>query len=66
MTQKTNYPELGSKRLHRYDYSQAGAYFVTICAAGRRCTFGEISDGEMRLNKNGLIVAEQWAGLPSH
>ena len=56
----------GSIRLTRYDYTQPGAYFVTICAADRRCIFGEIIDGAMRLNKNGSIVAAQWAGLPKH
>lgn len=56
----------GSIRLPRYDYTQPGAYFVTICVAGRRCIFGEIVDGVMRPNKNGLIVAGQWAGLPRH
>ena len=66
MTNIANYSELGSKRLRKYDYSQPGAYFVTICTADRQCIFGEIMDGEMQLNKNGIIVAEQWAGLPSH
>ena len=56
----------GSIRLPRYDYTQAGAYFITICAADRRCIFGEIRDGAMRLNMNGSIVAAQWAGLPKH
>lgn len=56
----------GSIRLPRYDYTQPGAYFITICAADRRCIFGEIIDGAMRLNKYGLIVAAQWAGLPKH
>ena len=66
MTNIKNYSDLGSKRLHDYGYSQPGAYFVTICTANRRCIFGEIMDGEMQLNKHGMIVAEQWAGLPSH
>ena len=66
MNKNPNYSELGSKRLPRHDYSQPGAYFVTICTAERQCIFGEIVNGQMRLNKNGLIVAEQWAGQPSH
>jgi len=66
MTRISNYSELGSKRLPSHDYSHPGAYFVTICAARRQCIFGDIVDGRMRLNKSGLIVAEQWAGLPSH
>jgi REP element-mobilizing transposase RayT len=31
-----------SIRLKGYDYSQAGAYFVTICVHDRECLFGEI------------------------
>ncbi len=31
-----------SIRLKNYDYSQAGAYFVTLCAWQRVCLFGEI------------------------
>jgi putative transposase len=45
-----------SIRLKDYDYSQQGAYFVTICAKSRRCLFGEIIDGEIRLNE----IRDQW------
>lgn len=55
-----------SIRLQGYDYSQSGAYFVTICAANRRCLFGEIVAGEIQPNNNGTIVSEQWFGLPNH
>jgi REP element-mobilizing transposase RayT len=49
-----------SIRLKDYDYSQAGAYFVTICAWQRECLFGAIVDGEMVLNDVGRIVADEW------
>jgi hypothetical protein len=39
-----------SIRLKGYDYSQAGAYFVTICTQDMECLFGDIDDGAMRLN----------------
>jgi len=42
-----------SIRLKEYDYSRAGAYFVTICTQNRECLFGEITDGEMVLNDAG-------------
>ena len=29
-------------RLTDYDYSQAGAYFVTLCTQGRKCILSEI------------------------
>lgn len=55
-----------SVRLQGYDYTSAGAYFVTICAKDRACLFGEVVDGEMRLNDAGTIVLNAWAELPSH
>ena len=49
-----------SIRLREYDYSRAGAYFVTICSWERECRFGEVVDGEMRLNGEGEIIREEW------
>jgi len=49
-----------SIRLHGYDYSQARAYFVTICTQNRECLFGDVIDGEMVLNDIGKIVADEW------
>lgn len=49
-----------SIRLSGYDYSLAGAYFVTVCTQGRACLFGEITDNEMRLNDAGQAVADEW------
>lgn len=42
-----------SIRLKGYDYSQAGAYFITICVKDRECLFGKIIHGEMILNDAG-------------
>jgi putative transposase len=50
-----------SVRLKGYDYSQAGAYFVTICIEDRQCLLGDIVKGEMQLNDFGKIVTDQWA-----
>lgn len=52
-----------SIRLPEYDYSKEGAYFVTICAKGRQCIFGEIKDGMMCLSKYGMIIENWWNGL---
>ena len=52
-----------SLRLRDYDYSQAGAYFVTICTQNRECLFGEIADDEMRLNDAGQMVERWWVKL---
>lgn len=40
--------------------SQAGAYFVTICAHNRDCVFGNIVNGEMHVNDVGNIVKSEW------
>jgi len=55
-----------SIRLPGYDYSQAGAYFVTIVAQGRVALFVKVVDGEMRLNRYGEIVQAAWLDLPRH
>ncbi len=52
-----------SLRLKGYDYSMAGAYFVTICTQDRACLFGDVVDGAMRLNEAGQMAAALWDGL---
>ena len=54
-----------SIRLRGYDYTQAGAYFVTIVVSDRECLFGDISDDEMRLNNYGRVVAAEWQKIPA-
>ena len=49
-----------SIRLRNYDYSRAGAYFITVCTDGRELLFGEVIDGEVELNELGRIAAEEW------
>src|SRR5258708_3870279 len=52
-----------SIRLPGYDYSQAGAYYVTIVTQGRECLFGDVANGEMQLNATGKIVRWEWERL---
>ena len=49
-----------STRLNGYDYSLAGAYFITAVTFQREKLFGEIANGEMKLNHRGEIVKEEW------
>ena len=49
-----------STRLRDYDYSRAGAYFITVCTKGRKSLFGEVKDGEVALNELGRIAEEEW------
>lgn len=54
-----------NNRLQDFDYSQNGAYFVTICTKDKVHLFGEIVGGgvldapQMRLSKYGVIVDNQ-------
>ena len=50
-------------RLRGYDYAQAGAYFVTIVTRDRVCLFGEMVNGEMRLNDGGRMIEQWWFEL---
>jgi putative transposase len=59
-------PRRRSLRLPGYDYSQAGAYFVTACTQNRVVLFGEVIDGDVRLNEMGTIVQQIWDDLPTH
>ena len=40
-----------------------GAYFVNIVTRQRGCLFGKVTDGEMRLNRIGEMVADAWNWL---
>lgn len=48
-----------SIRLTNYDYTQVGAYYVTIVSWHRECLFGEVVNGEMVLSKFGLVAKQQ-------
>jgi len=52
-----------SYRLAGYDYTSPGAYFVTVCAHRKRCGFGRVVRHEMRLNRYGRIVQNEWCHL---
>lgn len=55
-----------SLRLKKYDYTQSGAYFVTICTYARMCFFGKIEEGKIFLNKYGDIANSCWQDIPEH
>ena len=54
-----------SIRLPNYDYSQPGAYFITVVTRGRECLFGEIKEGAIDLQDAGQIVWDVWHSLPA-
>ena len=72
----TPLPRRKTIRLQNYDYSQAGAYFVTICTAHKRPLFGVVRRGDPRgyppvpayveLSETGRIVESYLTEIPSH
>lgn len=60
------YPQRKSPRLQGYDYTQSGAYFITICTYKRAHWFGHIEGGSMMPNQIGQIAADCWAAIPDH
>ena len=52
-----------SVRLEGYDYSQAGAYFITICVQNRQPLLGTIIDDGVILNSAGGMVTRLWHEL---
>ncbi|HOT36898.1 MAG TPA: transposase [Candidatus Latescibacteria bacterium] len=59
-------PVRRNTRLAGFDYTQAGAYLITVVTRRRVCVFGDVVDGEMRVNPAGEMVDAVWRELPAH
>ena len=53
-------------RLKGYDYSQTGAYFVTMCVKNKENWLGKITDGEEVLSEIGSIAEKCWNEILTH
>ena len=53
-----------SLRLKEYDYSTAGAYFITIVTQARVPVFGEVTEGQINLSDAGEMIQQIWHDLP--
>ena len=49
-----------SHRLHNWDYSVEGLYFITLVTKNRECNLGEIINGNMILSDWGHIIDQAW------
>ncbi|MCL5257095.1 MAG: transposase [Chloroflexi bacterium] len=47
-------------RLTDYDYSQPGAYFLTLCTYDKKPLLGEVLDGQVKLSQYGSIIEREW------
>jgi len=59
-------PSRHSIRLPEYDYSEPGAYFVTINCHKHRALFGSIENEAVNLNNLGEIASKCWSSIPKH
>jgi len=50
-------PRRKQNRLHNYDYSQRGAYFVTICVKDRHNMLGEVTVGDAPLRVPNCLLS---------
>lgn len=66
MASNISLPHRKNLRIPEFDYSQAGAYFVTIVTQDRKTLFGKVFEGEMVLNDIGKMVEEVWIAIPKH
>jgi putative transposase len=55
-----------SVRLKDYDYSQSGAYFITICTYNKEYLFGNVIDDKMDMSEIGAIADKCWNEIPNH
>ncbi len=54
-----------SIRLPNFDYTQSGAYFITVCTKNRQRFFGSVEHGVMHPSDCGHKVNQVWYDLPS-
>lgn len=60
-------PKRKHPRLKEYDYSQNGAYYVTICVEGHQCLLGRVDDNKnVQLSDIGEIVKKYIEMIESH
>ncbi|WP_316806988.1 transposase [Pedobacter agri] len=55
-----------SARLQSWDYTNAGAYFITICTEDRHHYFGKVINGKMVLTNAGVIADILWHEIKHH
>jgi REP element-mobilizing transposase RayT len=62
-----------SLRLKAYNYSTAGAYFITMCTKNRECLFGQINVGAgpcacppVVMSDAGRMVTNVWRQIPDY
>lgn len=58
-------PRPNSLRLQSHNYTEAGAYFVTVVMNGREAILGNVVNNQTQLSHCGTIVTNVWKDLPN-
>ncbi len=58
-------PKRKPTHLQRYDYSQNGAYFITICTHNKKCILETVKNQTMVLSNIGCIVEQEIMAVES-
>ncbi|HEX8269476.1 MAG TPA: transposase [Flavobacterium sp.] len=66
MEKFNNKYRIPSARYPNWDYSSAGAYFITICTHNREHYFGEIARDQLQYSNIGIIADILWHQIPYH
>lgn len=66
MTLFRNKYRIEAARLKGWDYGTNASYFVTICTQNRKCFFGKVEDGKMKLSESGIRALDTWEEIPVH
>jgi putative transposase len=53
-------------RLHYWDYSSNGIYYITICCNNRELFFGSIDKHKVIFSEIGKIALQYWMEIPLH
>lgn len=59
-------PHRKLNRWQKWNYSDFGFYFVTVCVKDRIEYFGRVEDGMMVLNEYGKVAQECWKNIVDH
>lgn len=65
MASSINLFQRKTTRMQGYDYTQPGAYFVTLLTYRRQCLFGALINGVMQLTPLGELASTCWQALES-
>jgi len=66
MDRYKNKYRIQSTRLQNWDYGWTGSNFITICTLDKKCYFGDVVNGKMKLSECGILADVLWYEIKNH